>query len=79
MHAAMLKATVTVGEELLSNHAILLPSVHDLTESYMNELLTAKNLGVGLDVSKLVPSRWILSNLTVNLTNHMCYNCQDKV
>ena len=78
MHAAMLKATATVGEELLSNHAILLPSVHDLVSRYMKELLTAKNLGVGLDVSKLVPSRWILSNLTANLTNHMSYSCQAK-
>ena len=67
IHAAMLKVTVTVGEELLSNHVILLPSVHDSFSSYANELITAQNLEVGLDGRKLVPSRWILSNLTANL------------
>ena len=32
------------GRELLSNHAILLPSVHDSFSSYENELITVQNL-----------------------------------
>jgi len=35
VNAAIIKTTVFVGEELLKDHAILLPSVHDSFTSYM--------------------------------------------
>jgi len=41
--AAIIKTTVFVGEELLKNHAILLPSVHDSFTNYAKELLAATN------------------------------------
>ena len=75
--AAMMKTTVLVGRELLTNNAILLPSVHDSFCEYAKELLRATHLqGEEVEVNKLVSSRWILSNLTANLKHHINYTCQ---
>ena len=66
--AAMMKTTVLVGRELLTNNAMLLPAVHDSFCEYTKELLKATNLeGEEVEVNKLFSSRWILSNLTANL------------
>ena len=77
LNAAIIKTTVLVGEELLSNHATLLPSVQDSFSRYVHEFLMATNLeSEGGEVNPLVPSRWILSNLTANLKHHMSYTCR---
>ena len=48
----------------------------DWFASYAKELLTATNLeSEVVEVTKLVTSRWILSNLTANLKHHMSYSC----
>jgi len=79
LNAAIIKTTVFVGEELLKDHAILLPSVHDSFTNYAKELLTATNLeSEVVDVTKLVTSRWILSNLTANLKHHISYSCRAR-
>jgi len=79
LNAAIIKTTVFVGEELLKDHAILLPSVHDSFTSYAKELLTATNLeSEVVEVTKLVTSRWILSNLTANLKYHISYSCRAR-
>ena len=70
----LIKATVFVGEE---GHAILPTSVQDSFSSYARALLTATNVeGEVVEVSKLVPSSWILSNLTAILKHHMSCSCQ---
>ena len=56
LNTAMTKTTVLVGEELLNNSAILLPSVHDVFNIYVGELLTAKRLEVGVEANKSVSS-----------------------
>ena len=79
LNAAIIKTTVLVGEELLSNHATLLPSVQDSFSRYVHEFLMATNLeSEGGEVNPLVPSRWILSNLTANLKHHMSYTCRAR-
>ena len=79
LNAAIIKTTVFVGEELLKDHAILLPSVHDSFTSYAKELLTATNLeSEVVEVTNLVTSRWIFSNLTANLKHHMSYSCRAR-
>ena len=76
--AAMMKTTVLVGRELLSNNAILLPSVRDSFCEYTKELLRAANLQgeEEVEVNKLVSTRWILSNLIANLKHNISYTCQ---
>ena len=79
VNAAIIKTTVFVGEELLKDHAILSHSVHDSFTSYAKELLTATNLeSEVVEVTILVTSRWILSNLTANLKHHISYSCQAR-
>ena len=69
--ASMKRVVVDVGRELMDKNALLLPTVRDLLCQYATELLRVNNL----DITQLVTSRWILSNLTTTLQDHMAYKC----
>ena len=70
--ASMKRVVVDVGTELMSGNALLLPTVRELLWQYVTEILRANNLE-SKDITQLVTSRWILSNLTATLQDHMAY------
>ena len=72
--ASMKRVVVDVGRELMDKNALLLPTVRDLLCQYATELLRVNNLE-SEDITQLVTSRWILSNLTATLQDHMTYKC----
>ena len=75
--AAMTRMVITVGRELLNGNVMLLPDVHDLFNSYASEL--SKYLHEdNINISKLVTSAYILSNLTATLQHHIAYTCTVK-
>ena len=77
LDVAMIKTTVFIGEQLLSNHAILLPTVHDFFMSDIEELRAGRKIETEV---KSISARWILSNLTANLQQHIsnCCSCPTR-
>ena len=67
--ASMKRVVVAVSRELIGGYALLLPAVRDLLCQYVTELLRANNLETE-DITQLVTSRWVLSNLTATLQCH---------
>ena len=74
--SAMANTVVLVGSELVKGGAILLPTVHDSFCEFARALTSIRNPEGVKDVRSLVTSRWILSNLTVNLQHHITYSCR---
>ena len=64
-----------IGEQLLSNHAILLPTVHNFFMSYVEELRAGRKIETEV---KSISARWILSNLTANLQQHISCSCPTR-
>ena len=76
VEAAMMRVVITIGRELLDGNVMLLPDVHERFNSYASEL--SQYLHEDVNISKLVTSAYILSNLTANLQHHMTYTCTIK-
>ena len=74
-NAAMTRAVVAVGRDLLNGNVMLLPD-HDLFNLYASEL--SPHLHEEIDTSKLVTSANILSNLKANLQYHIAYSCKTR-
>jgi hypothetical protein len=73
----MLRRVTIVGRELLNGNVMLLPDIHDTFNSYASEL--SKYLHEdNINMSKLVTSAHIVSNLTANLQHHIAYSCTVK-
>ena len=73
--AAMANTRLKVGKLLLSNEAILLPSIHDYFVGYARDTILAK----GLQESQCmysVSSRLILSDLISNYKHHIACSCK---
>ena len=73
---AMTRVVIAVGKELLNGNVMLLPDVHELFNSYATEL--SQYLHEDINITKLVTSAYILSNLTANLQHHIAYTCTVK-
>ena len=78
--ATMTHITKLVGTELLSNSALLLPTIHGWFCNHLDTLIVSQQIKIDdtENVYQLVRARWILSNLTVNLHHHMSYTCTTR-
>ena len=74
INTAMHKTAIYVGESLLHQEALLLPSVHDTLRHFAKELSRTANLELGDSAS--VTARWVLSNFIVILQHHLSYACR---
>ena len=72
--AAMARTVVHVGNILLQNQAILLPTIHSVFTSYITDLL--KGTDIGIEDIGHISSRWVLSDLTTSLQHHITYSCK---
>ena len=72
--------TKLVDTELLSNSALLLPTIHGWFCNHLDTLIVSQQIKIEDtdNVYTLVRARWILSNLTVNLHHHMSYTCTTR-
>ena len=66
--------TVSVGNILLENRAILLPSFHETFMGHVTD--TSRVADISLEDTKDVSSRYILSSLTASLQHHITYSCK---
>ena len=71
INRALHKTIIYVGERLLHQEALLLPSVHESFCGFAQESLLAANLELDENVESLVTARWVLSNLTTKLLHHL--------
>lgn len=60
INIAMAKTVVTVGNVLLENRAMLLPSIHSMFTNYAQDLARAEDLQEPPELKSL-SSRWVLS------------------
>ena len=72
--AAMARTVVHVGNILLQNQAILLPTIHSVFTSYITDLL--KGTDIGIEDIGHISSRRVLSDLTTSLQHHITYSCK---
>ena len=72
----MNRVVLAVGRELLYRNALLLPTVHEWFCSFAAE--HPYHLKEDIDVTKLVTSANILSNLIASLQHHITYSCKVK-
>jgi len=74
INRAAYSTAIDVGEKLLQQESLLLPSVHRIFCAYTSEVSTAANLE--LEKVGFVTARWLLSNLVVTLQHHVSYACR---
>ena len=72
INRAMLNTAIHVGEKLLQQECLLLPSVNQIFSSLVSEVTHVSNLCVEENVT----ARWILSNLVISLQNHLSFTCR---
>ena len=68
------RVAIEVGKQLLIGNAMLLPSIQDLLLEYIQTTIRVSNLEAE-PVAGLATSRWLLSNLTATLKNHIQSVC----
>ena len=75
LNVAITNAVVTVGNALLENRALLLPSIHSGFRQELTTLVNAKGIREPQEYTTL-SSRWLLSELVGRLQHHMVYTCK---
>ena len=78
INKAMYTTAIHVGERLLQQESLLLPSVHETFCVHVSGISHAANIDLGQDETGLVTARWIISNLVVTLQHHVSYACRVK-
>ena len=76
LQACMTKTTILVGNILIDKQACLPPTVYDHCVQLAYDMLSSTDVQIEGDVNDLVSSRWILSNLVLNLEHHISYHCR---
>ena len=71
---SIMKTVVSVGNILLENRAILLPSIHETFMGHVTD--TSRVADISLEDTEDVSSRYILSSLTASLQHHITYSCK---
>ena len=71
---SIMKTVVSVGNILLENRAILLPSIHETFMGHVTD--TSRVADISLEDTKDVSSRYVLSSLTASLQHHITYSCK---
>ena len=69
------KTTIYVGNILLEKQACLLTTARDYFLKCANKMLPKPTIHLECDLENLVSSRWVLSNLVLNLKHHITYHC----
>ena len=69
---------VSVGEELLKNHTLLLPSVYDTFTNEAARLIELHNIATEQDIWNVVTPRWFRNQLSSMLDFHISYQCSIK-
>ncbi len=75
INLAMIHTSVYVGEVLLANESMLLPSVHNLFFEKFKKYMTMCNSSSD---EPLVTARWVLSNLIATYKHHLSTVCKIK-
>lgn len=76
---AMQQTCIYVGEALLNDEAMLLPSVHTFFHQQVQEISGVYNINTtNTELESSVTPRWILSNLTNALKHHLKTICKIK-
>ena len=79
INGAMQCTCIYVGEALLAEESMLLPSVHAFFLISIRELLEASNIHISdTEIENSVTARWILSNLTTTYKHHLNSVCKIK-
>ena len=66
--------TVYVGEAILRQEGLLLPNVHKFFLGRLKECISIP----ASEKEQVITARWILSNLTCSLQQHLSYVCKIK-
>ena len=74
----MYTTAIYVGERLLQQESLLLPSVHETFCVHVSHISHAANIDLGQDDTGLVTARWILSNLRYSTAPcQLCMSCEN--
>ena len=73
MSQAMTETCIQAADTILQQQAILVPAIHEYFSVKIRECVTATHLQ---GEQEQVTAWWILSNLVVNLDNHLIYACR---
>ena len=69
---------VEVGEAILKQTALLLPSVYDKFCDKLTAMTTAHGIQINEDVERLVTANWLRSQLSFLLEHHLAFRCSVK-
>lgn len=75
---AISQSSLLVGEALLEQNPILLPEVWDFFEQTYLHNIKVNDLCPKYQLSQIANPTWLLSQLSLNLQQHMAYKCTVK-
>ena len=76
INIAMHLTTIYVGELLLQQESLLLPSVYGKFHTFLEDISHKYKIELQNDDTNKVTKCWILSNLVVSLQHHLSYACR---
>ena len=69
---------IEVGEALLKQTALLLPSVYERFCDKLTEITRSRGIIINQDIQRLVSANWLRSQLSSLLEHHLAYKCSVK-
>ena len=78
LHYTSNTLAIEVGEAILKQTALLLPSIYEKFCNKLSEITRLRGIIVNQDIQRLVSANWLRSQLSSLLEHHLAYKCSVK-